>query len=142
MITKYFTEGLQSLKEGMTVFTCVYDDEGELLAGIPEPFKRFKVKEITEEEYNNYLRQFEDPNIPKGVLGGIINEKGIADLKKFCEEEEAKTLREKELQISLSVKKIKKMLTLGIIEESDIDNEITQQGLSKFREEIKKRVFE
>lgn len=140
MITKYFKEGLKSLKEGMTVFTCIYDDDGNLLSGIPEPFRRFKVEEITEEQYNEIKRQIDDPSVEKGLADGLINEKGKADMVKFFQEQKDGWRELNEPRIQFVIKKIKKQLELGIIEQDDIDTEIELNNLKEFTEEIKKRL--
>lgn len=143
MIIRYFSQGLMSLKEGMTLMTNTYDDDGELIAGVPEPEKMlFKCKEITKEEYDNYMRMFADPSVPKGFTGGILNEKGKEAYDKFLTDMATRRAEEKEKRINYVVKKISKLLALGVIEESDIEEEIKVNNALDIAEEIKRRLQE
>lgn len=136
MITKYYTCGSESEKEGLTLATAVFDDDGNLIAGFT---KLYKQKEITEEQYNAYKARLDDPNEPKGVPArGLLNEQGIAALKAWEEEQKQAWIAANEEKIALSVKKIKKLLALEIIEQGDVDTEIEQQGMREFKDEIKK----
>ena len=138
---RYYKQGLPSLKEGMTFTRNVVDKEGNLISGLPNPEKvLFKCEEITKEEWEEYQKQIADPSVPKGLAGGILNEKGIEDLKKYIEERKKELEGEQESKIALVVRKIKKQLELGIIEQDDIDMEIEQQNMSRFKDEIKKRL--
>lgn len=100
--------------------------------------------EISEEEYNKIKNRMNDPNELRGS-NGVVNKEGYEKYQAKLQREKEKWERfkeEEEKQINLSVKKIRKMLTLGIIEEEDIDTEIEQQNMFGFRDEIKRRLAE
>ena len=138
MITKYYSCGSESEKEGLTLATATFDDDGNLVAGFT---KLYKQKEITKEQYDEYQRRLNDPNEPKGIPArGLLNEQGVAALKAWEEEQKQAWIAINEEKIALSVKKIKKLLALEIIEQSDVDTEIEQQGMSEFKDEIKRRL--
>lgn len=138
MITKYYSCGSESEKEGLTLATATFDEEGNLVAGFT---KLYKQKEITKEQYDDYQRRLDNPNEPKGVPArGLLNEQGVAALKAWEEEMRLESIRRYESKIALSVKKIKKLLALEIIEQSDVDTEIEQQGMTEFKDEIKRRL--
>lgn len=138
MVTKYYSCGSESEKEGLTLATATFDDDGNLVAGFS---KLYKQKEITKDQYDEYQRRLNDPNEPKGIPArGLLNEQGVAALKAWEEEQKRAWIAINEEKIALSVKKIKKLLALEIIEQSDVDTEIEQQGMSEFKDEIKKRL--
>lgn len=146
MIYKYFTCGSMDEKEGLTVAKSGFDERGNFLAGYP-PESLYKRKEISEEEYNALLKRLEDPDEPKGSpAGGLLSEKGVAALKAWREKEKQLNasflLAKNEPKIALTVKKIKKQLALGIIEEDDIDTEIELNNMVEFGDEIKRRLAE
>lgn len=141
MYYKYFTCGSESEMEGLTLAKFCYYDDGTLAIGSPNGVKSlYKGKEITEEEYEELSNKLESGNYKKGFAGGLVNEEGLRKIaERFAKEkEDYKVLCEP--KIALSVKKIRKLLELGIIEQSDIDIEIEQQNMSDFSDEIKKRL--
>lgn len=142
-IDKFYSVGLMSLKEGMTFVINTYDEDGTLIGGTPNPEKSlFKCKEITKEQYDAYMQMLKNPNTPLGLAGGILNEEGKRDLENYIGVSEERRIQSYEPKIVLSVKKIKKLLALEIIEEGDIDTEIEQQGMKEFADEIKRRLAE
>lgn len=146
MIYKYFTCGSMDEKEGLTVAKSGFDERGNFVAGY-DPKSLYKCKEISKEEYDSLLKRLEDPDEPKGSpAGGLLSEKGLAALKKWGEERDRIVnnylIEQHESQIAFIVRKIKKQLTLGIIEEDDIDTEIKLNNMSEFRDEIKRRLAE
>lgn len=141
MSIKYFSSGSESEAEGLTVHKeLVDDDTGE---SIIKFVGMYKEKEITEEQYNAYLARFNDPSSLKGMIG-LVNETGYRKAQEMRAKMDADNLalriQENEAQIALSVKKIRKLLQLEIIEQSDVDVEIEQQGMSQFKDEIKRRL--
>lgn len=104
----------------------------------------YKEKEVSKDEYIRLLRMLNDPNVPKGLAGGIVNEKGLEKAHKMWNEIEEGNKREmlekSEPRIALCVKKIKKQLELGIISTEDIDAEIALNNVTEFKDEIKRRL--
>lgn len=142
---KFYSVGTQSSKEGMTFVTSVFDENNNFVSGHANPEKTlFKCKEITQEEYNNYMKMLDDPSVPKGLAGGILNSKGLEDLKKFSAEKYKhaweKKLKQNESKIDLTVRKIKRQLELGIITSEDVDVEIELNNMKDFTNTIKKRL--
>lgn len=138
MITKYYSCGSESEKEGLTLATATFDDDGNLIAGFS---KLYKQKEITKKEYDAYQARLDDPAQPKGVPArGLLNAEGVAALKAWEEKMKQAQIAKNEEKIALSVKKIKKLLQLEVIEQGDVDTEIKQQGMTEFKDEIKRRL--
>ena len=142
MITKYYSCGSESEKEGLTLATATFDDDGNLIAGFS---KLYKQKEITKEEYDAYQARLDDPTQPKGVPAhGLLNAEGVAALKAWEEQEKQrvyqKEIQQNESKIALTVRKIKKQLELGIITSDDLDTEIELSGMKEFADEIKRRL--
>lgn len=143
---KYFTCGSMDEKEGLTVAKVGFDEKGEFAAGYPLK-ALYKKKEITKEQYEEYLRRLEDPDEPKGSpAGGLLSEKGVAALAKWREEEQKINrpylIQQNEQKIAFVTKKIKKLLQLGVLEESDVDDEIFVNNMVEFKDEIKRRLAE
>ena len=142
MIEKYFTAGSMSESEGLTLHTAFVDET----TGKPilEYTHMYKEKEVSRDEYIRLLNMLKDPNVPKGLAGGIVNEKGLEKAHKMWNEIEEGNKREMlekaEPRIALAVKKIKKQLELGIISSEDIDAEIGLNNMTEFKDEIKKRL--
>lgn len=146
MIYKYFTCGSMSEKEGLTLGRNCYYDDGSFGAGLRNwQGILYKPKEITREEYDNYVRMSVDPSVKKGTVG-IVNDEGYEKYLRYIKNKEEKhkqyLLDKNEPKISLVVKKIKKLLALEIIEESDVDVEISLNNMSEFGDEIKRRLTE
>lgn len=142
---KFYSVGTQSSKEGMTFVTSVFDENNNFITGYANPEKTlFKCREITQEEYDGYMRMLDDPSVPKGLAGGILNSNGLEDLKKFSAEKYQhaweKKLKQNESKIDLTVRKIKKQLELGIITSEDVDVEIELNNMKDFTNTIKKRL--
>lgn len=140
MYYRYFTSGSESEKEGLTTSKFSYYEDGQLAVGVSNLKSLYKGKEITEEEYNKIKDRMNDPNTKFGFANGIINDEGLEKCKKYVKEMKERILELNEPKILLSVKKIKKQIELGIIEQSDLDTEIEQQGMTEFKDEIKKRL--
>lgn len=144
MIIKYYTCGSESEPEGLTLAVNHYDDSGNFIAGTENIKSLYKVKEITKEEYDAYIERFKREEEFGFPASGLLNEKGKAALKKALEEERITLnnmkIARNEPKIALSVKKIKKLLQLEIIEQADVDTEIEQQGMTDFKDEIKRRL--
>lgn len=139
MKTKYFSIGSMSEKEGMTFIINIYDDEsGDLLTGKPEN-QMYKKKEITKEEFDEYTALLKNSSV-RGLAGGLLNEEGRKALKEHWKNQYEEWLKNNESKIALTVKKIKKQLDLGIIEQTNIDTEIELNGMKEFAEIIKERV--
>lgn len=140
MYYKYFTCGSMSEKEGLTTAKFSYYDDGSLAVGVPNPKKLlYKLREITQEEYDNIERQMKDVSVKKG-FAGIVNEEGWEKYKSWAESELNKISEKNESKISLVVRKIKKQLELGIITVDDIDVEIELNNMKEFKNEIKARL--
>lgn len=138
---RYFTCGSRSEKEGLTSVKFSYYDDGELAVGVENPFDSlYKLKEITEEEYNNIQKEINDPNSKIGFAGGLVDDTGWKKYRDWLKRTGEKRVLENEPKIALTVKKIKKQLDLGIIEQADIDTEIELNGMKEFAEIIKERV--
>lgn len=142
MIEKYFTAGSMSEPEGLTLHTAFVDET----TGKPilQYTHMYKEKEVSRDEYIRLLNMLKDPSVPKGLAGGIVNEKGLEKARKMWNEIEEGNKREMlekaEPRIALAVKKIKKQLELGIISSEDIDSEIGLNNMTEFKDEIKKRL--
>lgn len=142
MFIKYYSMGSMSLKEGLTLGYNTYADDGHLIAGVENLEQRFMYEEITEEEFLKYKEMLSDPNVPKGMAGGILNEEGVEKYRKHQQSINQKIKEKQEKRISLVVKKIKKQLELGIIDEEDVDEEIKINDAVDFADEIKKGIQE
>ena len=143
-MNRYFTSGSMSEAEGLTFFVNQYDENGNFVGGVENWEKNiYKPKEITEEEYLQYMEMMKNPKTIFGLVG-IVNEEGqkkmIERIGEFKQSSYDFMLSVKEPQIALTVKKIKKQLELGIITTDDIDTEIELNNMKQFTDEIKKRL--
>ena len=140
MYYRYFTSGSESEKEGLTTVKFSYYDDGQLAVGVENLKSIYKGKEISEEEYNEIQRKLNDPTTKVGFANGILNDEGAEKYRNWIAKMRGRILEMQEPKIALSVKKIKKMLELGIISPEDVDTEIAQQGMNEFKDEIKRRL--
>lgn len=85
MIYKYYTSGEETSKEGVTLATSVYTDDGVFVAGIEDIESNFyHIREVTEEVYNGYVERMADPE-QRGMYG-VVNAEGRAAYLAWLEE--------------------------------------------------------
>lgn len=75
---KYYTLGSRSEKEGLTLMTALFTEDGKPLIGY-DIEKMYKVSEITEEEYKSLKAEMINPEMGRlGIAGGLLDERGLA----------------------------------------------------------------
>lgn len=138
VVSTYYKTGDESSARGLVAGIFTYENE----------IKKFPsyLVEISEEEYNSILARMNNPNELHGIEG-VVNQEGYVKYQEILREEEEKSREARERieraieeKIALSVKKIRKLLALEIIDPEDIDTEIEQQNMSQYRDEIRKRL--
>lgn len=142
MYYRYFTSGSEDEKEGLTTVKFSYYNDGQLAVGVENIKSIYKGKEISKEEYDSIQERISNPDTRLGIANGILSDVGFEKYKKYLDKLKREADEENKKKIALSVKKIKKLLQLEIIEQGDVDMEIEQQGMTMFKDEIKKRLEE
>lgn len=120
-VTKYYTLGSRSEKEGLTVMTALFDEDGKPL--IAYPFESlYKLKEITEDEYLAIRKEMLSPAIGRlGIAGGLIDKDGLAEIVAM-EDQIIKDVDEmNQKKADIFFKRAMKMEELGI---STVEDEI------------------
>lgn len=85
MIYKYYTSGEETSKEGVTLATSIYTNEGVFVAGIEDiENKLYHIREVTKEVYDGYAERMGDPE-QRGMYG-VVNEVGRAAYLAWLEE--------------------------------------------------------
>lgn len=140
MYYRYFTSGSEDEKEGLTTVKFSYYDDGQLAVGVENLKSIYKGREISQEEYDNIQEMIFHPDTKLGIANGILSDIGFEKYNKYLEKLKGEMEEKNEMKIAHSVKKIKKLLALEIIDQEDVDTEIEQQGMIRFADEIKRRL--
>ena len=121
-ITRYFSLGSESEAEGLTFIKNIYNQDGDLVAGIPNPEKLYNAKEITEEEYLSFVKQTSEQG-RKGIFG-LVNKTGKAAAQKQKDNDDAIYAEQQGKAQVLIVKRLARQLEAGLIDEEDLDTAI------------------
>ena len=123
MIYKYYTSGEETSKEGVTLASSVYTDEGVFVAGIEDIENNlYHAQEVTEEVYNQYIERMADPE-QRGMYG-VVNEVGRAAYLAWLEENSTTTTEDPPTMLTpeqkaLAASFFDKLVEGGFIQESD-----------------------
>lgn len=99
MIYKYYTIGTEQDKEGVTLATAVYDDEGTFIAGIQDiEINLYRATEVTQEVYESYLERMEDPD--QRGLYGVVDATGKAAYDAYVQEKQEGSIVDPSLPVS------------------------------------------
>lgn len=120
--TEYYTLGSLDEAEGLTPYSRVVDEGGNLIVGYQNHKALYKVKQVTKEEFIQLRKDFfNSPN--KGHLG-LVNAKGKA---KADEENKAiidEIKAQKDKEQALVTKRLARQLDAGLIDKEDLDTAI------------------
>lgn len=118
-VLEFYTLGSKSELEGLTLMVREVNQEtGEPTIQLGSPDTWYKAKKISEEEYSELKKQIDNPTIPKGIAGGLIDDEGLR-LNLDMEAEIAATKRVEDEQVSdFYEKNIRGMLDNSELDES------------------------
>ena len=120
--TEYYTLGSLDEAEGLTPYSRVVDEDGNLIVGYQNHKALYKVKQVTKEEFIQLHKDLS--NSPNKGHFGLVNAKGKA---KADEENKAiidKIKAQKDKQQALVAKRLARQLEAGLIDEEDLDTAI------------------
>lgn len=120
--TEYYTLGSLDEAEGLTPYSRVVDEDGNLIVGYQNHKALYKVKQVTKEEFIQLHKDFFNSS-NKGHLG-LVNAKGKvkADEENKAIIDEIKAQKDKE-QV-LITKRLARQLDAGLIDKEDLDTAI------------------
>ena len=121
-INRYFSLGSESEPEGLTLIVNSYDQNGNFIAGIPNVEGLYKVKEITESEYVNYIKRSKSAE-NRGYFG-VVNATGKEIFDREVQGVKNKLKKKKDKEQALIAKRLARQLEAGLIDKEDLDTAI------------------